>query len=235
MHNRHEEKYIISIEESAVLQSRLSSICALDPHAVHDGYYYVSSIYFDDLRFTAFYEKENGVRARSKYRIRYYNDDLTAMQLERKSKLDDISWKDVYGLSSDEAKKIILGEEIPGYPDSSVKDFLYQRNTFGLKPVVIVRYKRSPYVYRTGNIRITFDCDVTSSSDVIRFNEDSRIVYHSVLDQNNVIMEVKYDHSLPQFMRNIIQSKGVERTSYSKYYEAMLTENIWRNQYGYIK
>ncbi len=58
-----------------------------DPHARPDGTYTVHSLYFDDWRDTALREKIDGLPRREKFRIRYYNGDLSFIRLEKKSKV----------------------------------------------------------------------------------------------------------------------------------------------------
>ena len=77
MQYRHEVKYIISSGDAAAARASLSGVAQLDPHAREKGYYLVRSLYFDDPLDTALYEKLDGVNERKKFRIRYYNDDLS--------------------------------------------------------------------------------------------------------------------------------------------------------------
>ena len=75
---RHEFKYHISYVQYKILQKKLATVLKLDSHAGPDGRYHVRSLYFDDFKNAAFFEKMAGVSRRKKYRIRIYNysDDL---------------------------------------------------------------------------------------------------------------------------------------------------------------
>lgn len=68
---RNEWKYLISEPEKELLKLRMASLFRLDPNAP-DGGYLIRSLYFDDYWDSAFEEKEMGVLARKKYRIRIY-------------------------------------------------------------------------------------------------------------------------------------------------------------------
>ena len=57
-----------------------------DSHTGDDGRYLIRSIYFDNYRDKALREKIDGVSRREKFRIRYYNDDISYMTLEKKVK-----------------------------------------------------------------------------------------------------------------------------------------------------
>lgn len=71
---RHEYKHIINYGDYLALKSRLNIIMNKDEHSI-DGKYKIRSIYFDDLDDQAYQDKINGLSNRSKYRLRYYNDD----------------------------------------------------------------------------------------------------------------------------------------------------------------
>ena len=55
---RHELKYIIGEADSVLLKNILSPILRFDPH-YKNGTYTVSSLYFDDLSFSAYNDKLN--------------------------------------------------------------------------------------------------------------------------------------------------------------------------------
>ena len=54
---RHEYKCYINIGDYYILRSRLKHIMELDKHAGEDGQYSIRSIYFDDLKDSALFEK----------------------------------------------------------------------------------------------------------------------------------------------------------------------------------
>ena len=73
---RHEYKHIINYGDYLALKSRLSIFMQTDKHSI-DGQYKIRSIYFDDMNDSCYQDKLNGVNKRSKYRLRYYNNDLS--------------------------------------------------------------------------------------------------------------------------------------------------------------
>lgn len=73
---RHEYKHIINYGDYLALKSRLGVFMKTDEHSI-DGQYKIRSIYFDDMNDSCYQDKINGVNKRSKYRIRYYNNDLS--------------------------------------------------------------------------------------------------------------------------------------------------------------
>ena len=81
---RHEVKYQISMADYLSIRQRLRLVMKPDIHAKENGKYTVRSIYFDNLEDKALREKRNGVQKREKFRIRYYNDDVSFL-VDRKS------------------------------------------------------------------------------------------------------------------------------------------------------
>lgn len=73
---RHEYKHIINYGDYLALKSRLGVFMKTDEHSI-DGQYKIRSIYFDDMNDSCYQDKINGVNKRSKYRLRYYNNDLS--------------------------------------------------------------------------------------------------------------------------------------------------------------
>lgn len=98
-----------------------------------------------------------------------------------------------------------------------LRRFLAERSTELLRPKVIVEYIRTPYIYPAGNVRITFDRQIRSSSDIFRFPEKS-IAYRSIMPEDVNILEIKYDNLLPGAILELAAAGGrLDRTSFSKY------------------
>ena len=73
---RYELKYIITPKMATILKTRLLTIMDIDSLASGGKKgYTISSLYFDDLASTAYFEKLDGVLYRTKYRIRVYDYD----------------------------------------------------------------------------------------------------------------------------------------------------------------
>jgi len=82
---RHEWKHRISFCDTLSLRQRLRAVMEPDSHG-EDGKYRVRSLYFDSPEDKALREKLDGVSRREKFRLRYYNGDLSTLHLEKKSK-----------------------------------------------------------------------------------------------------------------------------------------------------
>ncbi len=84
-------------------------------------------------------------------------------------------------------------------------------------PKVIVEYERVPYIYRDGNVRVTLDRNVSSSSMVEQFL-DAGIVTRPVMPLGQHVLEVKFDALIPDFLYTAAQLEKMRQTTYSKYY-----------------
>ena len=106
---RHEWKHEIRYADLLAIRQRLRAIAQPDVHA-RDGKYLIRSLYFDNLNDKALREKIDGVDQREKFRIRYYNGDLSLIHLEKKSKIHGLGTKYSAPLTAEEAQSIVDGE-----------------------------------------------------------------------------------------------------------------------------
>lgn len=85
----------------------------------------------------------------------------------------------------------------------------------GYRPVVLVEYDRSAYIYPVYNTRITVDMNLRSSESNLDLFCD-RPVY-TVLMKEDVILEVKYNQRLVRFLSDILRQYHLTQCSVSKY------------------
>lgn len=215
---RHELKFICSELELRVIEDKIKHICMKDSHAGPEGVYCIRSMYFDTYDSRCYRENEAGVDDRSKYRIRIYNCSDEVIKLERKGSIRDRKYKDSCSITRSQCEQIMrgypVGNIMPG--QEVLREFLAERRIELLRPYVIVEYVRTPYIYPVGNVRITFDRYIASSSSMNFFDRD--IPKRGIMPENMHILEVKYDEVLPAAIRELLnESCSLYRTSYSKY------------------
>ncbi|MBE5822272.1 MAG: polyphosphate polymerase domain-containing protein [Clostridiales bacterium] len=223
---RHELKYEINYSEYIVLRNRLKNIMKQDSHVNSEGNYLIRSIYFDNYKNKALKEKIDGKKLREKFRIRYYNNNLNYIVLEKKTKVNNLCKKFSAKLTEEECKKILDGdyEWMLKAGDELIKEFYIKLKNEVLRPSVLVSYTREPYVYSAGNVRVTFDFNIRSSMYSQDFlNKD--IIDIDVSEANIVIMEVKYDEFLPDIIFDIIQNNNCRQEAFSKYCVSKLINN----------
>ena len=215
---RNELKYICSEGELIQIHSRVQMLCDADAHVGPEGIYNIRSIYFDDLQNRYFFENENGTDPREKFRIRTYNASDSRITLECKKKERSMTHKDSCQLSKEQYQKILDGSLSASDVNSTLleKFYLIQEQRH-LQPKVIVAYERTPFVYTFGNVRITFDRNIGSSTDISAFF-DPYLPVRPILPLGKNILEVKYDELLPNFLYDAMSLGSLRQTTFSKYY-----------------
>lgn len=216
---RHELKYVCSAAQIAVLHSRISPFLELDRHTTESCGYAIRSLYFDDAADTCFYENRDGVDRKEKFRIRIYNANYDRIQLELKKKLQGKAQKSSCLITEAQCRDLMEGRPVPMQPDTPflLKKLCTQMRTRLMMPKVIVDYHRTPYVYRYGNVRITFDTNISSSTDIPNFL-NAHIFKRPIMPKGFHILEVKFDEYLPDHILRILQLELLQQASFSKYY-----------------
>lgn len=220
---RHEYKYLIDAGQRTVLLMKASAVMRRDPHASEDGSYIIRSLYFDDAADTCFYQNEAGTNPRAKYRVRFYNEDTNYIRLEKKIKRRGMTLKRSCALTREEAENLSAGtipEIKSGMPEEK-RRLLGEMNCRGLMPKVIVTYRRIPFIYPAGNVRITFDGEITSSDETSEFLT-CRYRQRPVLPPGKSILEVKWDELLPLHIKRLMQLDSLQWSTFSKYYTCRL-------------
>ena len=216
---RHELKYSIPYSDYLAMRSRIEHVMERDSHTGADGKYMIRSIYFDNIEDKALKEKIHGVQKREKFRIRYYNDDLSRISLEKKMKINRLCLKYSAPLTEEECRKLLAGD-IAWMKDSQkelIREFYAKLKYQRLKPRVTVSYIREPFIYRPGNVRVTFDSEIRSSMYSKDFLEPGLSDISATDRPRDMILEVKYDAFLPGVIQDLIQVREVTRQAYSKY------------------
>jgi len=213
---RHEFKYLCTDAQLAILKTRLLGLMEKDSHVGSNGVYLIKSLYFDDYNDRCFWENEDGVTPREKYRIRIYDNSPTRISLECKRKECDKIHKTSCRLTIEQFEYLAYGKGQFSLPPLAQK-LQILRMTTGMVPKVIVEYERTPYVYKNGNVRITFDRNITSSSEVNRFFEKD-IKKRPILPAGMQLLEVKYDEYLPDPIYQALMLDNMQLTNFSKYY-----------------
>lgn len=203
-HLRHEYKYPLNFIEYHILKKKLALVLQPDKHAGSDGTYHIRSLYFDDFKNSALFEKQAGIANRSKYRIRIYNYSDQIIKLERKTKLNQYILKDCVNLTRQDADRIIARDVafLVDVKNDLLRDFYLKIHNSLLRPIVIVDYLREAYVHPVGNVRITFDTKLHTSLGSTDFfcSEGSTTKIHQ---DHDIILEVKFNDVLPLHIKGL--------------------------------
>lgn len=220
MEYRHELKFPVSDAELEIIRYRIRPLMQTDFHQ-KEGVYTVRSLYFDDLYDSCLRENKNGEDNRRKFRIRIYNGNDEIIKLEKKIKFRGMTKKEDAEISAEDCL-IYMSGKLPRLHDKSsdLERELYAESRMnGMRPVCIVEYERTAYVEKKGNVRITFDRNISGSERTEAFL-NREISGVPLLPGGQHVLEVKYDELLPEYISEALNLGILHRTSFSKYYYA---------------
>jgi len=232
---RFEFKYPVPAALIPSIESDLLSMgLALDASNTDEGFYYVSSIYFDTPTLVDFNDKIGGFLNRRKVRARIYskelpqnNIDSPSLWLEIKEKHDMMinkrrvqitprEWGMLLRSNSDAYTKILSRLSDP--EDSIFSEFIYLVASQARKPFVVVQYKRRAFHYfsETKPVRVTLDYDIRAQKGSSFCDNPSADV-----SGETAIIELKFKKVLPWPMKFVIEKYNLRRDAYSKYAQSV--------------
>ena len=229
---RHEFKYYINFFDYHNLRLRLNKVLKFDKFSDEYGNYHIRSLYFDDVKSSALFEKQSGVLTRKKYRIRIYNLKDDVIKLERKNRVGQFINKESVSINREEYNKIINNDIDFLYESKKplLVQFYFELKQNLVKKDVIVDYTREAYVSDISKIRITLDKDLrTGLTNTDLFNKSAPSI--KALDEPWMILEVKFNNFLPEYIKNIIQLSRNQRYAISKFVicKKMIKSNNWED------
>ena len=222
MTKRHEIKIAINDADAAALRQRLRLVARYDEHAPEGGYL-VRSLYFDTPRDNVLRDKLDSVSTREKFRIRCYDRDFSFIQVEKKAKSNGLGEKTKAQVTADEVSRLLAGD-VSWMNDPTrplLVELLSKMRSQGLQPKVVVEYRREPFVFGPGNVRVTLDSDVRTGLRSTAFLDPDPVLVPVAGDQRGVL-EVKWDAFLPDIIRDAVQLDGRRASSFSKYAAARM-------------
>jgi len=215
---RHEVKYHISEREAYILTQYFRRIMRPDKHAGPDGQYWIRSLYFDTPGNRDYHDKVDGYTDRRKIRLRLYDTTTDAAKLEQKKKRGAFVHKESLPLDRQHAFKLINGDWtfLPFLSSGAAHQFYacFQREL--LRPILIIDYERQAFELPFENIRITIDRGLRAFLDPSRLF-DKNAPSLRVPNASGCILEVKYRHAIPDFIRSILSEFDLTGVSIGKY------------------
>jgi len=216
---RKEMKYYISHNDYVVLSNSLRKLLRPDAHNRKTGRgYIVRSLYFDTICNRSFEEKIAGIEDRAKYRLRIYNANSRWAKFEIKRKFNDFMLKETAIISRKDAIEIQnrnYGVMLK-YNDPILLKAYGEFMKTHYHPVVLVEYEREAYTYDANNIRIVFDKFLKSTALQLDIFEKRAFALQR-MENDLVIMEVKYHNFIPGWLKHFLQMPSFERSAISKY------------------
>ena len=186
-----------------------------DQHGVSDAYL-VNSIYLDDVVFSGAADKAFGNQVHKKYRIRHY-DNKDKKKLELKFKEGNESTKYSTPISEVLFQGIVSQDMdvlTQHFDNDLIRRFTLDMLKHNLEPVCYIKYQREAYRDEQDNIRITFD----HSLNVERYLGEEVGMEMKLMQDTMLILEVKYEHYMPQSIRELLKKINLNQIAYSKYF-----------------
>lgn len=220
---RKEQKYLITIDQYEQLTEEISPYMRTDKHGT-EGFYTVTSLYFENPDWQIYYETKNKLKFRQKLRLRTYDgsglNENSFFEVKQKHKKVVNKRRMVLPLS--EAYRYLADsheENIENYASSNIqvfKEIDHFRHLYNLHPEMIVSYDRKAFHGITdSDLRLTFDFNLRCRNDDLFLENGSYGEYF--IDPELVVLEVKVTHSVPLWLTRILQHLECEQRSASKY------------------
>jgi hypothetical protein len=222
---RLEAKYFISQADCRAMSEALDNALERDSHDRGKGYF-IRSLYFDSLENRAFEEKMAGIERRKKFRLRLYDFDSNKVKLEVKSKFNSSIFKESMWISKKHALELQKGscDVLLDYENALARKVFAEFTHYCYSPVVVVDYVREAFLWPFNNVRVTFDQGLKSNSiDLNMF--DKGIFMKPLISQNLAVLEVKFDHFLPEWLKSLIRMRSCN-SAISKYCVGRLDNKI---------
>lgn len=214
---REEKKFLISLDEFKRKSHHLGQIMATDPHNGINGYM-IRSLYFDTIYDEDYFGKLDGLELRRKIRLRVYDPKADYAMLEMKQKQGSNQLKRSLKVSREDGERLSYGDYSPllKYQEPFAAECYALMKMKCYMPKTIVEYNRKAYIAKENKIRITFDNNIVSTeSSFDIFSE--KLNMNPVLDKSNVVLEVKYNGFLLEYIKNMINDINRSELSVSKY------------------
>jgi len=232
--HRYEFKYVLNTNVAKKIQNEIEHFMNYDGYIHKDlgNAYLVRSLYFDNAFATNFYEKVDGVRYRTKFRLRSYsqkNDKTSPIFLEQKGRHLNRVFKNRCTIENEDFNmsylESIYSELLKTSKNEVIEVFIFQGYKKKLKPQVLVDYIRKPFTSNyDSNFRITFDSSIKSKESQSLFPQENFRIIQSL--PGYVIMEVKFHRRIPAWFHRILQTYNLSRVSISQFVLGMASTNL---------
>lgn len=222
--NRFELKYLLPLESARAFAEELALHAQPDPHSGLAGYP-VYSLYWDSPELTFFWEKLDGEKLRRKLRFRRYEgrDDT---YVEIKQRTDRTVQKRRTRLPVADALALFDRGAIDAGREAAVTEPVLQEalvltRLHRLAPSAAVRYQRQAWFASfEPDLRVTFDSRLQYDAHELDLAQPFRTGAY-LLAPDWCVLEIKYNHRVPQWLLALVRRHGLEVQRFSKYCAAV--------------
>ncbi|MEG2421223.1 MAG: polyphosphate polymerase domain-containing protein [Oscillospiraceae bacterium] len=214
---RQERKFLLDAPRRLTLERRLADVLQPDKHNGSTGYL-VRSLYFDTPDNQDFHDKLSGTECRRKLRLRVYSPHADTVFLEMKQKQGFGQLKRSLPLKRSDAAQLLQGNYAPllGYSTDFAAECYGLLHSCVYRPKVLVEYRRSAYVLPENSTRITLDSALCATPFWDKFFDPSP-GFAPILNPSETVLEVKFNHFLLSYAKNLLADCERSETSVSKY------------------
>jgi hypothetical protein len=227
---RYECKYVLAAAQRPAVERALAPFVCADERGVADptAGYFVRSLYFDDPALSAFHAKMDGLRTRSKFRLRTYATgpgDGAPWFLERKGRHEGKVFKHRTRLQPGFdpcARGDALVRAILRHADASTVRDQFEMAVVRrrLAPMVLVDYRRRAwYSPLAPDFRVTIDGDLWAAPSDAMWPPAAA---GRAFLRGQSVMEVKFAGIVPAWFGHVAGALGLQRRSLSKVCTAIL-------------
>ena len=233
--SRYELKYIIQEAAAREIRAFARNHLMPDPYAKASlNYSYnIYSVYLDSPGLALMNQTLEGLKNRFKLRVRFYdNDPAHPVFFEVKRRVNDVIVKVRGKVRRDAADRLMYPHG--AWPDRSdlanpdddrgftaLSKFCQLRDKLGCVPQVLVAYNREAWCApEDDSIRLTFDRGLEAApyhpDRTFRLERDESWV-RPTMRNPGVVLELKFTDRFPNWMREMVQTFNLFRTSMAKY------------------
>ena len=214
---REEKKFLINIEDFRRLSHHFSHFLMQDEHNGATGYR-IRSLYFDTASDADFFGKMDGLELRRKIRLRIYDPNANFAMLEMKQKQGGYQLKRSLRVTREDAERLIQCDYTPLLrysEDFAVECYALMQSEL-YRPKTIVEYNRLAFIAKENKIRITFDNNIIATeTNFDLFSPNLNM--NPVFDKFFVVLEVKFNGFLLDYIRDLLSNVDKSELSVSKY------------------
>lgn len=230
---RYELKFPISLAVKKQILERFQHALVQDKNGLN-ACYRVSSQYFDSPDLTAYREKLDGERVRKKYRLRYYTRgegehvEISAAFMEIKHRINNTVYKERVRLRIEGAEAILAdSRQLRQIHEHVVDEDQEKKATMesifraasvpGFSRVNVITYMREAWEGEIDSrLRITYDtkCRVLLPEQYFLVGSSTGRL---IIPGEQTLMEVKFNHAIPRWVRDVIGKFGISLRRFSKY------------------
>lgn len=227
--NRFELKYLVPVEEAAVIRDELGERMDRDLHSPVGGYG-VWSLYYDTPQLRFYWEKIEGLKFRRKLRIRHYGGpdevtDASPVCVEIKQRVNRVTQKRRITLPYGVARQLCDGREMVRHSakeSAFVQEVLELIVRLNLQPTAITGYQREALVGRDADtgLRVTFDRRVRGRDRDFHFGTETPENRFTIPPHLSV-MEIKVNERTPHWITDLAARRNLNLVRVSKYVQSV--------------